>query len=270
MQTATSGAQPAGKGIEYAQQKAVKQMNDFQFIVYTFKKSFVALAFLRLLSEKWGGTKIDDVIAAVVALVIGFLLRHKTTRRVLPSKVVELWEPLRKIRKSRVLKFKTSILIDLLSHLAYFYPMYFKLAFGKSGWTPISVFLVQYLYSSFTLAVVDLTQVWTGAANFIPTATLGWLDENKFINKKDIWRALRDPAVAKQITRQFFKRVKEFYAEEKERRKLGLSEEDAVNRFAQGVALSATQVPSSGGQGVAANLKDKATAAYEQVAAKMH
>lgn len=148
------------------------------------------------------------------------------------------------------------------------------MAFGKSGWTPVGVFLVHYLFYSLyvveiiikhaqhasapsparsSLAAVNFTQVFTSATNFLPTASLGWMIENGFIERSDLWAAVTNPAVAKRITKEFctwisehlpmwtlrsrafattVKRLKQFAAEEKERRRLGLSDEAAFERFA--------------------------------------
>lgn len=61
-----------------------------------------------------------------VAIVIATLLRHKSTRKFLPQKIRALWEPLRKIRKSRVLKLKACVLIDVCNFAAFFYPVIIK------------------------------------------------------------------------------------------------------------------------------------------------
>lgn len=61
-----------------------------------------------------------------VAIVVATLLRHKTTRKLLPQNIQALWEPLRKVRKSRLLKLKACVLIDLASWAAWFHPMLIK------------------------------------------------------------------------------------------------------------------------------------------------
>ncbi len=70
-----------------------------------------------------------------MAIIIASLLRHKSTRKFLPDKIQALWEPLRKIRKSRVLKLKACVLIDVCSFAAFFYPMAIKVCVGfVLGW----------------------------------------------------------------------------------------------------------------------------------------
>lgn len=50
---------------------------------------------------------------------------------------------------------------------------------------------------------MNFTQIFTSAANFLPTATLGWMIENGFLQKSDLWAAVTNPAVAKRITKEF-------------------------------------------------------------------
>lgn len=59
-------------------------------------------------------------------MVVATLLRHKTTRKLLPQKIQALWEPLHKIRKSRLLKLKACMLIDVANYAAFFHPMLVK------------------------------------------------------------------------------------------------------------------------------------------------
>lgn len=46
-------------------------------------------------------------------------------------------------------------------------------------------------------------QIFTSAANFLPTATMGWMIENGFLQRSDLWAAVTNPAVAKRITKEF-------------------------------------------------------------------
>ena len=204
----------------------IQRVDHPQFLIYTMKQSFVALAALRIGTEVMGGLPFATTIASLgasqqpccthcftfhlkltthiaphvaphtshhtlhhthrttcfpiiivahactrpssVAIVAATLLRHKSTRKLLPQKIQALWEPLRKIRKSRLLKLKACVLIDVANWAAFFHPMVIKvrcqtlacccsrrwswpvaqLAFGKSGWTPVGVFLVHYLFYS--------------------------------------------------------------------------------------------------------------------------
>lgn len=52
-----------------------------------------------------------------------------------------------------------------------------------AGWVPIGTFLIQYLYDRPILTAIDLLNVQLLFANYVPTATIGWLIENDVINQ---------------------------------------------------------------------------------------
>lgn len=54
-----------------------------------------------------------------------------------------------------------------------------------------------------SLAAANFSQIFTSASNFVPTATLGWMIENGFLQRSDLWAAITNPATAKRITKEF-------------------------------------------------------------------
>jgi hypothetical protein len=53
-----------------------------------------------------------------------------------------------------------------------------------AGFVPIGTFLIQYLYDRPALTAVDLLKAQLPLANYIPTATLGWLIESRVIKEE--------------------------------------------------------------------------------------
>ncbi|KAL6067597.1 Rod shape-determining protein MreD [Balamuthia mandrillaris] len=68
-----------------------------------------------------------------------------------------------------------SLLIDAVGVITYLIPGLGEVA--DAAWAPISAFLLWYLYGSLAVAALGFVEEAIPGTDFVPTATLAWLNE---------------------------------------------------------------------------------------------